>query len=179
MTDWPLAIDGREHHPIPATWLDHGSDEGYGSPRCYAVSVARSTRDLIRIRYVARDGGVYVQSTSSKPNPTGEGVVPASLASVHDWPRSIVPPSHVEPADTARDPERERLQAVWSERVDGLEAERERELVADGGSDRLYLGPDDLLAIALEQSEHDRQRELIREAMQVGRTPPACGGWSE
>lgn len=158
MTDWPLAIDGHEYHPIPATWLDHGSDEGYGSPRCYAVSVAHSVRDLIRIRYVARDGGVYVQSTSSKPNPTGEGVVPASLASVHDWPRSIVPPSRAEPADTARDLERERLQAVWPERVHALDTEHERELVTDGGSDRLYLG---------------------REAIQVGRTPPACGGWSE
>jgi len=175
---WPLKIDGREYHPIPETWLDYGSDEGAGGPRCYAVSVARTVRDLIRIRYVARDGGVYVQSTSSKENPTGGGIVPASLATAHDWPRSIVPPSHVEPADTARTAERERLQALWTERVDALEGGRERELVADGG-DALYLGAEDLLTIALEQSEHDRQRELIREAIQVGRTPPACGGWSE
>jgi hypothetical protein len=45
----------------------------------------------------------------------------------------------------------------------------------DGG--HLYLDPEDLLTIALEHSKNDRQRELIREAIQVGRVPaPVCGG---
>jgi len=184
MTAWPLEIDGREYAPIPSTWIEHGTDRNHGDPRVYAVSVARSARDMLRIRYIARDGGVYRQSTPSAPNPTGEGVVPASLADVHDWPRSIIPPRDVDAVDTARDLELEHLTEIWSDIIDDVEkddlASDDRRLAADGGRERDEFDVDARTALrhALQEADHERERELIREALQLDVAASACGGGS-
>ena len=159
MADWPVHRDGLEYDPIPASWIEHGSDRDHGSPRLYAVSVAHSARDMISIRYVARDGGVYVQTCASAPNPTGDGVVPASLATYRDWPRSLVPPRGMEPVDHAHTLECEHVSEIWSDVDDAPEESdlaSDRHLAADGGSHSVWT-PSDL---GLEDDVPERFEDL-------------------
>jgi len=172
MSDWPITIDGLDYYPVPRSWIDHGSDRDHGSPRVYAVSVAHSTRDLIKVRYVARDGGVYVSSMSSAPNPTSEeGYVPASLEQYQDWPRSLVPPRDMDPVDHARSIECERISEVWSDIDSSDSIESDSRPIADGG-EPVEPGTDasTALRVALRRSDHLRSKELIREALQIEET---------
>jgi len=118
---WPVEIDGRDYYPVPESWVEHGSDHASGSPRVFAVSVASSVRDMIRLRYATVDGRVYEVTTSGAENPTGGGTVPASLAKSGDWPRSLVPRDYVDSTDVLRSVESEHLEDLWSDRVERLD----------------------------------------------------------
>jgi len=129
--EWPVEIDGDEFYPIPESWIEHGSDQDHGSPRIYAVSVASGVRNLIAIRYASPDGRCVEVTTSGAENPTGRGIVPASLARHADWPRSLVPSKNVEPTDILRSVEPQHFRELWADRIED-DDEAERQIVAEG-----------------------------------------------
>jgi len=134
---WPLEIDDLEYSPIPQSWIDHGHEHGHGSPRLYAVSAAVTGRNVLFVRYVAPSVGRTLRAEMlGKEGPNG-GIVPAMLASYHDWAASITPDGHG-PTGVARDPEMRHLRELWS---DEIEAIPDAEVVADGG--RILIGPND------------------------------------
>lgn len=133
--EWPVDLDGDEFYPIPESWIEHGSDQDRGSPRIYAVSVASGPRNMILVRYASPDGRAVKVSMTGAENPSGGGVVPASLAKYEDWPRSMVPGRNVEPTGLLRKLENEHFRDLWSDRLqeEDDDVEAERKLVADGG----------------------------------------------
>ena len=144
--DYELEIGDREFHPIPESWLDHpqafdAEDDG---PRCLAVScaVVAGGRKL-RVRYAHLSGNVVTTSTGAAPNPDGDGYVPSALVSdsQYRWPRSWIPQPDTH-LGIIWAPEREHLRDLWADRLDDLavdderqqlDADPERQLVADGG----------------------------------------------
>ncbi|WP_436924938.1 hypothetical protein [Halosimplex amylolyticum] len=167
--EWPVVVDGDKYRPIPESWIEHGSDQGNGSPRVYAVSVARSVREMISIRYATRDGRVFRVTTTGAENPTGGGIVPASLAKYTDWPRSLVPRQYVDSVDVLRGAESVHMRVLWSDRLEGRDdQESDRRVATDGGSiEDEDLDAVDTLETALGQMESKRARELVREALQL------------
>lgn len=117
--NWPVTVDDHDYEPVPESWIEHGTDHDHGSPRLYAVSVAHAVRDMICVRYAARDGAVYRVTMQADENPTADGTVPASLANYGTWPRSIVPASNVEPVGALRGPERAHFRELWADRAQG------------------------------------------------------------
>jgi len=133
MTGWPVTIDDREYSPIPESWVEHGSDRSdHAGTRVYAVSAARSVRNLLSIRYATREGAAVRYVCECVETEAGDGVVPASLAKYHDWPRSKIPHPDVEAVGVLRGPEIEHLRELWADRVDGGVDVDER-IVAQGG----------------------------------------------
>jgi len=144
--DWPISVGREEYHPIPASWIEFGHDAGDGDgTRIYAVSVAAvpGTRGLLAIRYLhPRSEQTLRVTTKGAPNPTGDGLIPASLRQYHDWPRSRL--AYADPTGSAREPEIEHLQELWHERVAEIPApeeavEDQRELMTDGGRDEIAV----------------------------------------
>ncbi|ELZ23473.1 hypothetical protein C475_14408 [Halosimplex carlsbadense 2-9-1] len=131
--EWPVEIDGDEFHPIPESWIEYGSDQDRGSPRIYAVSVASGPRNMILLRYASPDGRAVKVSTNGADNPSGDGIVPASLAKYENWPRSMVPNRGVEPTGLLRKAESEHFRELWADRIEHDSAEADPQLVADGG----------------------------------------------
>jgi hypothetical protein len=89
----------------------------------------------------------------------------------------------MEPVDHAHALECEHVSEIWSDVDDAPEESdlaSDQRLVADGGRDALEEYPDSeaALRIALEQADHERERELIREALQLEERTPTCGGGS-
>lgn len=114
MTSWPIEISGREFHPIPDSWIDHGDDHDSGSPRLYAVSVAHPGRGRLFVRYAhPRDHGVYTATMEGTEH--DGGIVPSLLVD-GSWPRSLVPPREIEAHDVVRELEREHLADLWADR---------------------------------------------------------------
>jgi len=91
--DWPVTVGRKDFKPVPESWVDLGHDAHADADgtRIFAVSVAAipDTRDALAIRYAhPRSGQTLELRTNGKPNPAGDGLVPASLATHDDWPRS-------------------------------------------------------------------------------------------
>jgi len=128
--DWPLVIDGREFSPVPETWIEHGHDDGDGSPRLYAVSAAVCGRDVLHVRYAAACVP-KVLVAHYRGERGDDGLLPACLAKKRTWPRSITPAGNG-PDDVARSPEIAHLREVWSERVEAIPGDGAA-AVADGG----------------------------------------------
>jgi len=134
--DWPVSVGRKDFKPVPESWVELGHDAHADADgtRIYAVSVASlpDTRDMLAIRYAhPRSGQTLEVSTNGAPNPTGDGLIPASLASYHDWPRSRL--ADADPDGSARDVEMEHLRELWHERVDAIPAPEET-AEAEGGA---------------------------------------------
>lgn len=155
-SEWPLEIEGREYHPVPETWIEHGFDDGEGDPRVYAVSCAVRARKKLSVRYLhPRMPKVLRVEMQGTENSTSDGVVPSMLATYEKWPRSTTPQG-VGPTDVARELEFDRLRTLWGERVEEIPADSDDiEVLADGGRAVNHV-------FDLEQTHLD--------------TPPGCGG---
>jgi hypothetical protein len=134
MTSWPIEIDGREYEPIPESWIDHGTDDGHGSPRLYAVSAAVYGREMLSVRYLhPSEPAVLEAEMRAEENAHGDGHVPAMLAKYQQWPRSVTPDGQ-DPTDISRQAEVEHLRTIWGQRVEQIPTEDDHEqLMADGG----------------------------------------------
>jgi len=127
MSNWPIEIDGREFHPIPDSWIEHGDDHHQGEPRLYAVSVAHIGRGRIAVRYHHPTSPKAIRVTMQAvetPIDGDDGLVPALLTRDDgSWPRSIIPTPRAEPGDVRRGLEREHLRTLWGDRLEAVEPE--------------------------------------------------------
>jgi hypothetical protein len=144
--DWPISAGREKYHPIPASWIGWGYDDGRESEvRLYAVSAA-VVGLWMKIRYTQpQKPGVLVVETRAQERPDGDGHVPAELASRRTWMRSTTPQGQ-DPDDVRRGPETAHLRELWHDRVDVIPApgESAERAVADGGREQAIQALTDL-----------------------------------
>lgn len=135
---YAIDIGDRTYRPIPASWLQIGTDATTENDdvRLYAVSATRD-EDYLRIRYAhAKKPGVVEGFAPAVPSPTGEGSVPAGFRD-GSWARSITTSRDARPTSIVRDQEATHLRRIWGTIAEEVPTDADvRRTIADGGTRR-------------------------------------------